>query len=371
MLVESAWDSAENHPPSAVWHVATKELIAVAVWSQKRPGLGEDAEPTFVHHGPSRQGVLGVYDGLGGAGARHAGHTSDGRHITHAFVAARLAHLTVQSWFAARFPGDGSVPTPLSVRLTEVLAKARSSTRTKVVGTLRRDLPTTLAAIEYRADRKNVAVTALWAGDSRCYLLTPGQGLQQLSRDDSDVQDVLELLIADQPMTNVVSANGDFAIHEHSLARVPQPCVLVCATDGFFGYVAAPALFEHVLLSELDRARDAAEWSRNLAARVRGYTSDDASLVMVALGFASFDRLRQSFTRRLRDLESDHAQVLTPIDDRSAFVAARRRSWEVYRAQYLQYIDWSASTTAVGSAPPESAATGDHSNGRPAGKEAR
>ncbi|HZN73129.1 MAG TPA: hypothetical protein VFC00_15785 [Micromonosporaceae bacterium] len=284
-------------------------------------------------------------------------------------MASRLAHLTVQSWFAARVSSDRSEPAPLSVRLTEVLTKARSSTRNKVVGTLRRDFPTTLAAIEYRVDRKNVAVTALWAGDSRCYLLTPDQGLQQLSRDDSDVQDVLELLIADQPMTNVVSANGDFAIHEHGLARVSLPCVLVCATDGFFGYVAAPALFEHVLLSELDRARDASGWSRSLAARVCSYTSDDASLVMVALGFASFHRLRQSFTRRLRDLESDHAEVIAPIGDRSVFVAARRRSWELYRSQYLQYLDRSTYPTDAVTAPRRPAAAGEHGNGRPNGKE--
>jgi serine/threonine protein phosphatase PrpC len=341
MQVEADREPAEGHPPSATWHVAAKSLTAVAAWSQKRQGLGEDAEPTFLHHLPSRRGVLGVYDGLGGAGARHAGHSRDGRQISHAFIAARLAHLTVQSWFATSVVTGDPGPT-LSERLAEVFAGARSAARNKLFGTLRRDFPTTLAIIEYQESRQSVEVTASWAGDSRCYLLTGECGLQQLSRDDSDVQDVLELLIADQPMTNVVSASGDFTIHHRKFSPFSLPCVLVCATDGFFGYVAAPALFEHVLLSELDRAENGSQWARNLAVRVRGYTGDDASLVLVALGFGSFKRMREGFTRRLRELEVEHAEVLGPVDNRAEFVAARRRSWERYRRQYLRYLDWPA-----------------------------
>ena len=65
-----AADARQAQPATAVWHLARRDLIALAVWSEKRQGLGEDAEPTFLHHLPTRRGVLAVYDGLGGAGAR-------------------------------------------------------------------------------------------------------------------------------------------------------------------------------------------------------------------------------------------------------------------------------------------------------------
>ncbi|MEV4412757.1 hypothetical protein [Catellatospora sp. NPDC049609] len=349
MLIEATCEPAGDEPRLATWHVAVQDLIAVAVWVPKRPGRGEDAEPTFLHHVPGRRGVLGVYDGLGGAGARVAGRAADGRRLSHAFVASRLAHLTVQSWFADL--AEGITGPALPQRLAETLGGARSATRNKIVGTLRRDFPTTLAVLDYQQTGGQVTATAAWAGDSRCYLLTGGSGLQQLSQDDSDIQDALELLIADQPMTNVVSAGTDFTIHRRVFAGLRTPCVLVCASDGFFGYVTAPAMFEHVLLSELDSAAGAGEWAQNLAARVRDYTSDDASLVAVALGFGSFEQLKQFFRNRLRQLNHEHAELLDKVAGRPELVAARRRSWEIYQRDYLHYFNWPTEDLAVTRSP--------------------
>ncbi|GAA1655624.1 PP2C family protein-serine/threonine phosphatase [Catellatospora bangladeshensis] len=349
MLIEATCDPEGDEPRLAAWHVAVRELIAVAAWVPKRPGLGEDAEPTFMHHAPSGRGVLGVYDGLGGAGARHAGRAADGRRLSHAFVASRLAHLTVQSWFADLAAGQAE-PT-LPQRLAETLGGARTAARNKIVGTMRRDFPTTLAVIDYQQAGDGLTVAASWAGDSRCYLLTADLGLQQLSKDDSDVEDVLELLIADQPMTNVVSASGDSTIHRRVFAGLPTPCVLVCATDGFFGYVTAPAMFEHVLLSELDRAADAGEWAQRLTARVRGYTSDDASVVAVAVGFGSFAQLQEEYRERLRRLTHEHADMFDTVAGRTEFVAARRRSWEIYRRNYLRYFNWPTEDLTVPRSP--------------------
>src|SRR5262245_49828749 len=99
-----------ERPTAAVWHRRHgRDVSAVAVWSEKRAGLGEDAEPTFMHYLPKSRGVLAVYDGLGGAGARHAGLAFDGRQLTHAFVASRLANLAVQAWFAERVTARESI----------------------------------------------------------------------------------------------------------------------------------------------------------------------------------------------------------------------------------------------------------------------
>ena len=334
--------------PQAVWSHAHTRLTGVAVWTAKRAGLGEDAEPTLLHHRRSGHGLLGVYDGLGGSGARPAGRTADARTVSHAFVASRLAHLTVQDWFTARL-GEPDAGPGLHDRLAEVFGAARVPGRTKLAGTLRRDLPTTLALIEYRATHAVGTVDAIarWAGDSRCYLLDPANGLQQLSRDDSDVNDALEILVADQPMTNLVSATADFTIHEHRIVA-PQPCVLVCATDGFFNYVESPAMFEYHLLDCLGRAGSepasgdseyALRWGRELARWIRSCTADDASLVLVALGFDSFRAMHERFRGRWHTLHDEHWKPIRGLDQhrgREGLVEAREESWRRYRDRYLQ-----------------------------------
>jgi serine/threonine protein phosphatase PrpC len=331
-----------RRPGFAVWSQRDpRSVSAVSVWSERRPGLGEDAEPTFMHDFASGRGLLGVYDGLGGAGAHQVGTTGDGRNLNHAFVASRLASLTAQRWFVDRVRnvdfGDGR--NDLRDRFADVLRQARPPGRLKLAGTLRRDLPTTVALLEYHATRAGIDVAAYWAGDSRCYVLTPEDGLQQLSQDDSEVRDPLELLIADQPMTNVVCASAAFDIHEERIDRIKRPCVLVCATDGCFGYVATPALFEYEILNQLMVATDENQFGHGLVHRIAEYTSDDASLALVALGFRSFNALRHEFAKRHEELRDKH---LTPIDNvrsRDELVEERRRSWELYRKKYMFHID--------------------------------
>jgi serine/threonine protein phosphatase PrpC len=321
-----------------VWHLSRRDLRAVGVWSEKRTGLGEDAEPTFLHHAPTGRGVLGAYDGLGGSGARAAGSARDGRQLSQAFVASRLAYLTVQGWFASSIHAPDDNP-PLRERLGTVLGSARSTARGKLAGRLLRDFPTTLAVLSYQDGAAGrLSATAHWAGDSRCFVLTPEFGLQQLSRDDSDIDDPLRVLIDDQPMTNVASASEDFVVHERRFDDLPRPCVLVCATDGFFGYVAAPAMFECMLLDALLSAEDEAQWGSHLAVAVGRIAADDATLVLVALGFPSFSDLRRRFSDRCRELRAAHSDPLRAVGNRAELVDARRRSWETYRGRYMHYL---------------------------------
>jgi len=343
MLLEatSVHDEALGEPAS-VWHYTRNGLQFVGVWTQKRRDLGEDAEPTFLHHSPSQHGLIGVYDGLGGAGTRALGHTADGRTLNNAFVASRLAHLTVQEWFT-EVVREGESARDLRSRLAAVLDEARPRSRNKIGGTLLRDLPTTVALLEYQdVGKKRVKVTARWAGDSRCYVLDPGHGLMQVSRDDSAIDDALETLIADQPMHNIVSAGTDFKINEYSFTAM-RPCVLICATDGFFNYVDTPALFEYQLLDSLGYTRpgdDAKRWGELLANWVRTCTADDASLAMVALGFPSFAEVRGSFEHRWKALRNSHFVTMAEGSkiSREAFVEARAASWDEYREGYGQLL---------------------------------
>lgn len=105
---------------------------------------------------------------------------------------------------------------------------------------MRRHLPTTLAALRYNVREDSVECEALWAGDSRAYVLTADAGLRALTRDHTDEQDTLAQLVQDPQMTNAVCADRHFEVQSHAWTFTGEPCVLLCATDGFFGYVHTP-----------------------------------------------------------------------------------------------------------------------------------
>jgi serine/threonine protein phosphatase PrpC len=320
---------------SAVWQQFTANLLTLGVWTEKSAGRGEDAHPLVLHNWRAHRGLAAVFDGLGGAGAGRAGHTAGGVGRSSAWAAAHGARGLVEEWFLdACEQAPACDPAGLRDHLAGRLVELRGTGRRKILGTMRRELPTTFAGLAYQVDRCDVRWQALWAGDSRCYLLDPLAGLQQLTRDDTESDDALTLLVEDPPMTNVINAGGTFVVNENRGA-VGMPCLFVTATDGFFGYLDTPAEFEHVLLDTLVSAADAADWGDRLAARVASYTGDDASLSAVAFGFADFARLRAAFTRRAREVLVDHVEpVRDAADDRDAFVARRADSWRRYREHY-------------------------------------
>lgn len=204
---------------------------------------------------------------------------------------------------------------------------------------MRRQLPTTLAAIEFSLPPEGqLEGLALWAGDSRAYLLDPEAGLQVLTRDHTEVSDALELLRSDPPMTNTVCADRDFFVQEHSF-KFPLPCVLLTATDGFFGYVHTPADFENALLSTLRHANSETEWAELIRRSVQGYTADDASLGLIALGYKDFAGLRDAFAARQEFIAGFcRKNRPTHTDPASAVRAWQDDTWHGYRTGYEAYL---------------------------------
>ena len=310
-------------------------FLTVGVWTEKKPGLGEDAEPLLLHNWAKHRGIAAVFDGAGGAGAASAGITQAGTERTHAWIASRAVRGLVEEWFVdTRRPG----PSP-SDELRELLAtglgELRGGSVRKIVGSMRRELPTTLAAVAYRVRNAHIEWNVLWAGDSRTFLLSARDGLQQLSVDDTAADDALVLLVDDPVMTNMVCADRSFEINV-ARGESPMPCLLVAATDGFFGYVNTPAEAEHVLLDTLMAAESVDHWAMLLAETVGSYTGDDSSLAIVAFGFADIVELRSAFQRRNGVLATEHvAPMRRAADaDRETFVAARAESWRRYRSDY-------------------------------------
>jgi serine/threonine protein phosphatase PrpC len=323
------------------WCGAAPRLQAMTVWTERRPGHGEDADLLAAYHRPTGNGLLAVFDGSGGSGAAPAwrGHTN-------AWAGSRSARLAAECWFQSLVTtGGGGAPQPsepsdLRDWLRRVLAavpRDPGARRSKLTGTMRRALPTTMAAIRYRLLGDWAGAEALWAGDSRAYVLLPGTGLHRLTRDDTAEDDALSQLRQDPPMTNVICADGrGFTVNAHTPGQAfPLPCVLLAATDGFFGYVHTPAHFERLLLQTMWSAGSTAEWAKHLRERVQPITADDASLSLVALGFDDddFTALHAAFAER-------HALLTDPYWDpplgqgEDALRRWQDETWNVYRTSY-------------------------------------
>lgn len=310
-----------------LWHHTEPHLTSIAVWAERVENLGEDADPLVLVERSSGRGLLAVFDGVGGAGRTLAGRDARGVDRTQAWIASRRARGLVEQWFV-----DGGSDSPAAL-LADHLADG-ATRRSRMRGSIHREYPTTFAGIAFNAGEGVVTWTVHWAGDSRCYFANPS-GLQQLSRDDVDGDDALESLTQDPPMTNAVCAGRDFVINQ-VVGQDRAPCLLVCATDGFFGYVDTPALFEHLLWRTLQSAQDSRHWASLLAEEVQAYTGDDASLALVAIGYDTFGRLRHAFQDRAARLTAEHAEPMSRVhaNDTTGRVAARAESWARYRAGY-------------------------------------
>ncbi len=317
-----------------LWQHVDADIAAMSIWTERIQGRGEDADPLLLFHRPDSAGLIAVFDGVGGAGRALAGTTAGGLPRTQAWVAARRARAITEDWFIHNGPNGESdgLAAQLATRLAGGTAK-----RARIRGTIHREFPSTMAGLSFQVRRPDVHWNVLWAGDSRCYVAEPSVGLQQLSRDDVACADgdCLELLVQDPPMTNMVCVGREFRVNAVS-GHAPLPCVLVCATDGCFGYVDTPALFELLLWETLESAQDSRHWAALLADRISTVTRDDASLVLVALGFADLDVLKASFRARRTLLRAEHGAPMAAVasDNRAALVAARERSWRSYRGDY-------------------------------------
>lgn len=323
------------------WSSQSSVAVGAAGWLEKKAGRGEDAEPTVRLH-EARRGLVGVYDGTGGAGSAPARRLRDGTEQTGAFVASRLARDLVESWYAGVVE-RGAVASDAE-GLRDFLAAAfrdeaefslESSAGLK--GSLSRVLPTTMALAAFgtleRDGRQLTLVDALWAGDSRTYLLTPGAGLQVLSVDDTRETDALALIRNDQPMDNLVSADRPFRVN-HRQVTLDSPGVILTATDGCFGYVKTPAHFEHLVLTSLQASTTLEGWAGEVIEVLSSFTADDASFALAAVGFPSFASLRSAFAERGAFVAEHHWVPFDGLTDDGAIDQRREQSWAGYRDLY-------------------------------------
>jgi len=320
---------------------------------------GEDADP--ILHVARDNGLLAVFDGMGGAGGTEYQTPYGPR--TGAYLGARAARAAVDRSLLQLLPSaddieavsaqlHDTIEAALRARLAELPAQ-RSMLRSRLL----RALPTTMAltAIERTtAEEKLWRCQLWWAGDSRVYLLQPGSGASQLTTDDiRDHGDAMENLRQDSVISNAMSADTTFVLNQRSI-ELSAPFVLVAATDGCFGYLPSPMHFEWLLLSTMQNSLDAAMWSEQLQAQITTITGDDASMAVLGIG-ADYRQFQSLFAERAAALET---RWVTPLDQLDAEVndleqeletlrrhriSQQSELWAAYRPDYEQYLDLQAS----------------------------
>jgi len=345
--------------------------VAMSFYLEQVAGEGEDAEP-LVLVGYERS-LLGVFDGLGGAGGT-VYETPGGRHAG-AWFASRLARDVVAGHMPEVVGAGPQIDGEQTARqLAERLRKAlverlaefdapRSSLRSKLL----KALPSTMAvAYLVRGETGGYACHCFWAGDSRLYVIDPVAGAQQLTSDDlrSD-NDAMANLLDDSVMDNCLSADTEFVVH-HRRVDLQPPFIALAASDGCFGYVASPMHFEHLVLSGLDGAASPDGWREALRSSVQAVAGDDATLALLALG-GDLAELKGTYRTRLDTLRTTYIEPMEEAERQTRSAqeqadeleqrrgALRAELWSKYKPDYERHLSADAPTPAPGSEPPADA----------------
>lgn len=300
------------------------------------PGHGEDS---YCYSFCDTAGILGVFDGCGGAGARKHDVYSG---CTEAYMASRLCAGAFYDSFRRTFPCDlpaeqvaKEILAPRAIETLAAFEPPKDGDGLKITGSMVRTLPTTAAAaLVQQSEADELMVSAIWAGDSRVYILD-AQGLAQLTVDDTSVPDPMENLYEDGVLRNIFCSDRKVRLHCRTV-RVEPPFVVLSATDGCFGYVSTPMEFEGILICTLLNSETPAEWEAKLAELIGRSAGDDHTLCLASFGYDSFAALQKSLSQRYAHILHEYLDPVSslPVDDRQS----RYALWGRYQADYMRYL---------------------------------
>lgn len=295
------------------------------------PGKGED---DFCCLYRPNAAVVSVFDGCGGLGGRQYPGFRD---HTGAYVASRLASGAMYDWLEryqnTHWESGSALVQSISSYLKGnlVMGPAYGKSELKLRGAMARDFPTTVAIALACWEAGQVVLHILWAGDSRVYLLD-GDGLAQMTLDDSQNTDALDNLTNDGELTNLMAGDErKYRLH-YKRHVVTGPTLVFAATDGCFGYIPSPMEFEYTVAKLLLESRSVNEYKRTLNRSFQSTAGDDFAFGCMGFFCETFEGVRALVQPRVRLLERDYLPQLRR--DRSA----DRQLWERYRGNYERYL---------------------------------
>lgn len=292
----------------------------------KKEYHGEDADPYVNVDNGRRWGILSVFDGMGGAGARkykHEAHTEkteskflnahkDEEH-TSAWWASRIVKEAIEDLMYSRPKGEDpimylerNVKTTIVAKLNDVI-KEFPAANAPLLSKMMRKLPTTMALCIYKIEESNIIINSYWSGDSRIYMFDKGK-MYFLTKDDADALDGDPFSPAnmDLAMNNTICQDRDFRINKSTIKvsyDSSNPIVLVAATDGCFGYFKNPIEFEYTIRHSLLTSGDIDEWLPTIRkAIIDNIQQDDFSMALVEIGDSNFVSFKENLTSCLNNV---------------------------------------------------------------------
>lgn len=340
LLVEPAGTTdVSQHVGDDRQNDSVDEPLRFVIEIPKKVDNGEDAPPLLMDLEGSEYTasvLLGVFDGMGGAGSEKI-IFPDGTEKTNAYVGSRTTRQLVKQFFGIQGATDAAdVENELKICIknglegkNKELEDSGCSRPSKIVSTLHKKLPTTMALswYHYTPSHDRLQLTTLWAGDSRCYALSPKKGLLQLTKDDNNSKDALDALIQAPQMTNCISASQDFTVNRRDF-EMEMPCMLFAASDGVFDYFPSPLLVEYNILNTLQLSSSVTEWRDRLEMILDAWKQDDVSMALDLPGFQDFDEVKKNFLPRYEMLRSEYKDVIEKGDECTQVLLKKKKMKE-------------------------------------------
>lgn len=159
-------------------------------------------------------------------------------------------------------------------------------------------LPTTLAFMKHSTeDNGDIVAEVLWAGDSRCFVLTK-DGMKQLSTDDEDKSGAI---------TNLFTADKDRkpTYLNYKKFKIQSPCLLFSVSDGIFDPFEPYNLgVEYHILSKVNETDSYEGWMSLLENLFDQVHQDDATMAIAPIGFTDYEDFKKTMAERIEFITS-------------------------------------------------------------------
>lgn len=322
--------------------IADLSPLSFTINQEKKELKGEDADPLLLTIGDI--GYIGVFDGMGGAGASEYA-MPDGLKHTGAYLASRLV-ANLMAEFVTNNPTCDIDTNLLCQFIKERLNQYALDNNIKPSGlrsSIIRVLPTTLAVIGYQRAGTQLDINSYWCGDSRNYYMTK-DGLKQISTDDlKTIQDPMENLRNDEALSNCICQDKEFTINKINVGKISLPVILYSATDGCFGYLETPMHFEYLLLDTLMCSQNIDEWKSNIIETLKPISGDDFSMAVTMIGLefdvwkeqmkSRYQTMQSVYVEAIKKLHSDSKQQIKDAEDK--LYNGITELWNNYKINYL------------------------------------
>ncbi len=297
----------------------------ISVQREKVSGLGEDSAFSMCRKPLS---VMAVFDGCGGIGAKKYPEMNNN---TGAYIASKTAAKASEKWFCEAedltIENAEGLALCLNEHLKDGLGKL-SQDENRLKGSLVCSFPTTAAVVLAKELNGAVLSAFFWAGDSRGYIFEP-KGLVQITKDHiSGKGDAFDNLREDARLSNFARAESDFYL-EYKTAEITSSAMLICATDGCFGYFKTPMEFEYMLLKTMEKAESFSHWGDLITAYLTDISGDDLAMYICPVGINDIEQAKKIYEKRSRHL---YKKYISKID--GAKEETLKKLWESYKKEY-------------------------------------